>query len=117
MTGGERGPQGDQTSIQIEEARLHQSNRAMLNLIDNVMVVNSRTYNDWQRFKEKFIVDSDGEEVFPGVKALWESIKSSPEAILCLSRLVGLARDGLSYYALSKELQSSDELRRLFPRD
>lgn len=84
-----------------ERERRHQSGVEIVSLIDSIMAVNSRTTEDWQRFEERFVADSDLEEVFPGVKELWESIRNSPEAVLCLSRLTGLARDGL----LKKEIE------------
>ncbi len=116
MADKERVHRENQTHALISEEESHRKGRAILSLFGSMMAVNSRTTDDWQRFEERFVVDIDRTEVFPGVKALWEASKNDPKAVLCLSRLIDLAREGFSYHKLRKELESSEELRRLLSR-
>lgn len=116
MKDRERLHQENLARARIYEEESFQRGRAILSLFGSMMAVNSRTTGDWQRFEERFVVDIDRTEVFPGVKALWEAIRNSSEAVLCLSRLVGLARDGISYYELAEELRLSKELGQLLLR-
>lgn len=91
----------------VREQREIQRDRATVGLVRNAIAIRPKTDEEWQAFKNKFVVgDKDKEEVFSSVVELCKAVEDNPDAIVCLSKLTGLASEGIFH--------NSQEVQRLF---
>ena len=78
------------------------------------MTVGPVTQEGWEIFRKNWVESKYiEEEIFLGVKALWEAVSSDPEAQLLVSNLHELAVDGMFYQELVKSISEDSNLMKL----